>query len=128
LETIAMAFGVCVARSMSRIGALKEALTARMQQAYPLSTGVCHYHSVHNCIFSRKLKSRAASSCPRALPPYEVRQARPALNLKSARTYGGPKVCGFPFQFIPESGRRDSIIATNRYWPKLLAYQKSILR
>jgi hypothetical protein len=41
---------------------------------------------------------------------------------------GGPKVRDLPFHFIRESGRRDSIVATNRYWPELLVCQKRILR
>jgi hypothetical protein len=39
---------------------------------------------------------------------------------------GGPKVCDLPFQSMPEKGRRDSIIGTNKYPPVLLAVKKSL--
>jgi hypothetical protein len=39
--------------------------------------------------------------------------------------YRGPKVHDLPFPSRPESGRRDSIIGTNRHWPELLAVKKN---
>jgi hypothetical protein len=36
----------------------------------------------------------------------------------------GPEVRDLPFQSMPEKGRRDSIIGTNRHWPELLAVKK----
>jgi hypothetical protein len=40
---------------------------------------------------------------------------------------GGSKVRDLPFQSMPEKGRRNSIIGTNRYWPELHAVKKRIL-
>jgi hypothetical protein len=41
--------------------------------------------------------------------------------LSASPIYRVPKVRDLPFQFMPEKGRRDSIIGTNGYWPELLA-------
>jgi hypothetical protein len=40
---------------------------------------------------------------------------------------GGPNVRDLPVQSMPENGRPDSVIGTNRYWPEPLAVER-ILR
>jgi hypothetical protein len=42
--------------------------------------------------------------------------------------HGGPKVHDLSLQSIPEKGRQDSIIGTNRYWSELLVVKKRVPR